>query len=275
MHTQIPIFVISLARAPERRATISAHLDALGLQYRIVEAVDGSLMSEQERNALLSPGVRYVPGVIGCYLSHIRAYEEILRENLPLALILEDDACLNPRIAPAIRQGELQFTDFDYCLLDCDDRSEETPAYYDPDSRRQLFDGFPVFETNVGPALLHAYLMTYQGAKRRVAHAFPICKPVDVYSSLPYRPRIVVCVDPKGAYVSEHSRQSFTSSRHDMEPLRLRFLRRFPWFHKLKDWLRLKPLRGLLQVAELKRRGVLPPNRRWRPLPSGRNIAEF
>lgn len=273
--TQIPIFIISLARAPERRAALSAHLDGLGLEYRIVDAVDGRLMPEAERNALLAQGVNYVPGVIGCYLSHIRIYELLVRENIPVALILEDDACLNPRIATALRQGRLLFTDFDYCLLDCDDCSEDTPAYYDPDSRRQLFDGFPVYETNIGPALLHAYLMTRSGAERRLAHAWPIYKPVDVYSALPYQPRIVVCVDPKGAYVSEHSRQSFTSNRHDVAPLRLRFLRRFSWFHKLKDLIRLKPIKGRLCIAALKRSGVLPADRRWLPLPSGRNIADL
>jgi len=213
--------------------------------------------------------------VIGCYLSHISAYELLVRENIPVALILEDDARLNPSIAQAIKHGVLQFTDFDYCLLDCDDCSEETPAYYDPDSRRQIFDGFPVYETNVGPALLHAYLMTRNGAERRLSHAWPIRKPVDVYSALPYRPHIVVCVDPKGAYVSEHSRQSFTSNRNETDTLRLRFLRNLPWFHKLKDWLRLKPIKGRLRVKELKRSGILPSERRWLPLPSGRNIADF
>ena len=36
-----PIFVISLARATERRADITRRLDAEGLQYEIVDAVDG------------------------------------------------------------------------------------------------------------------------------------------------------------------------------------------------------------------------------------------
>ena len=270
---QIPIFVISLARAPERRTSIEHHLKELGLAYEIVNAVDGKLLPDEEQQKLLAPGVSYVPGVIGCYLSHVGVYQELVKRNLPIALILEDDARLNPEIVPALLSGNVS-SNYDYCLLDCDDVSENIPAYYDPDSRQLLTDGFPIYETNVGPALLHAYLMTQEGARKRIAHAWPIIKPVDVYHHLPYRPDIRVCVNPKGAWVSEYSRQSFTSDRNDTAPLRFMFLRQFSSFFKLRDWLKLKPVKGLLAISQLKRQGVLPPNRRWRPMPSGRNILE-
>ena len=37
-----PIFVISLARAVERRADMIRRLDALNIRYEIVDAVDGA-----------------------------------------------------------------------------------------------------------------------------------------------------------------------------------------------------------------------------------------
>jgi GR25 family glycosyltransferase involved in LPS biosynthesis len=270
---QIPIFVISLARAPERRASIELHLKELGLSYEVVNAVDGKLLPVEEQQKLLAPGVSYVPGVIGCYLSHVGVYQEIVKRSIPIALVLEDDARLNRAIVPALKAGSVA-TNFDYCLLDCDDVSEDIPAYYDPDSRQLLTDGFPIYETNVGPALLHAYLMTQEGARKRIAHAWPIEKPVDVYHHLRYRPDIRVCVNPKGAWVSEYSRQSFTSERNETAPLRLKFLRQFSSYFKLRDWLKLKPIKGLLAISQLKRQGVLAPDRRWRPMPSGRNILE-
>ncbi|KAA5940503.1 glycosyltransferase family 25 protein [Pantoea sp. Bo_2] len=39
------IFVINLARSPERRASMEQQLSRLNLQYEIVEAVDGSQLS--------------------------------------------------------------------------------------------------------------------------------------------------------------------------------------------------------------------------------------
>lgn len=267
----IPIFVISLARAPERRKSIEEHLRGLDLQYEIVDAVDGKLLPVDEQKKLLAPGVSYAPGVIGCYLSHLAVYESLIDRSIPMALVLEDDARLNPKIVHALKTGDIS-SNFDYCLLDCDDVSEDTPVYYDPDSEEVLAAGFPVYSTNIGPALLHAYLMTQEGARKRIEHAWPIRKPVDVYSHLPYVPVIKVCVDPKGAWVSEHSRQSFTSNRHETAPLRFRYMRQFAITFKLRDWLKLKPLKGLLAISRLKRQGVLTPDRRWRAMPSGRNV---
>ena len=40
---KIGIYVISLKRAKERRIYIKKHLDALNLEYIIVDAVDGKL----------------------------------------------------------------------------------------------------------------------------------------------------------------------------------------------------------------------------------------
>lgn len=267
----IQVFVISLARAPDRRDAISTHLRELGLEFEIIEAVDGAHLSESECNSMLADGVTYIRGVIGCYLSHIRLYEKIIQDNIHVALILEDDARLNPDIVPAIRNG-IDYLNFDYCLLDCDDVSETTAVFYDLNTRKTLTSGFPVYETNVGPALLHAYLMTNIGAKNRVAHAWPIFKPVDIYSHLPYKPKILVCVSPKGAFVSEHSRQSFTSKRNDTSPLRLKTLRRFVWFFALKDWIKLRPVKGWFKARDLVRSGLLPRSGRWRPMPTGRNI---
>lgn len=153
----LPIFVISLARAPERRKSIEQHLCNLGLSYEIVNAVDGNLLPVDEQKKLLAPGVSYVPGVIGCYLSHVRVYQTILDRKIPIALVLEDDARLNPKIVAALKTGNVA-SNFDYCLLDCDDVSENTPVYYKPDSKEQLTPGFPIYSTNIGPALLHAYL---------------------------------------------------------------------------------------------------------------------
>ncbi len=270
-HQKVPIFVISLARAPERRKSIEQHLRTLGLSYEIINAVDGKLLDIDEQEKLLAPGVSYVPGVIGCYLSHVGVYEEILNRKLPIALILEDDARLNPKIVSALQTGSIS-SNFDYCLLDCDDISENTPIYYDLDSAEELTPGFAIYSTNVGPALLHSYLMTYEGARKRIEYAWPIRKPVDIYSHLPYVPIIKVCVNPKGAWVSEHSRQSFTSNRNETAPLRFKYLRQFPFTSKLRDWLKLKPLKGLLAISRLKQQGVLASNRRWRAMPSGRNI---
>ncbi len=270
-YQKIHIFVISLDRAPERRRSIEQHLSSLDLTYEIVDAVDGKLLSTEECDKLLAPGVSYAPGVIGCYLSHLSVYQKILDREISLALILEDDARLNPRIVSSLRSGKLS-SNFEYCLLDCDSADGKSTIYYDLDSAEELLPGISIYSTNTPPVLLHAYLLTNDGARRRLECALPIKQPVDVYWHLPYIPVIKVCVRPKGASVSEYSRQSFISNRHDKTPLRFKYLRKFSFALTVRDWLRLKPIKNMIAVYKLKKNGVLAPNRRWRAMPSGRNI---
>jgi len=42
-------------------------------------------------------------GALGCYVSHIRAWQEITLQHLPYALVLEDDAMLDSDLASVLR----------------------------------------------------------------------------------------------------------------------------------------------------------------------------
>ena len=94
-----PVYVISLARAQERRDSIRARLDKLGAKYEVVDAVDGFALDPAEYEHRLRQdkyrrkfGVDMVPGQIGCYLSHYNLWRRIVDEKIPSALILEDDS---------------------------------------------------------------------------------------------------------------------------------------------------------------------------------------
>lgn len=267
----VPVFVVSLARAPDRRAEVTAHLDRLGVAHRLLDAVDGQLIPPERRREMQAEGVDYHPGVLGCYLSHMEIYRRMVAEDLPVALCFEDDARLNPAFAPALRQG-LSSLDFDYCFLDYQSSNEDGPVYFDAADGLEVFPGFTAFRTHAGPATTHAYLITRAAAERRLAHEFPIRKPVDIYSTLPYRPRFRALVAPRGAGVSEASLRSFTSGRDHTGQLSFRALRRLPGFYALRDALSLEMLRRRLRAGALVRAGALPGGGRWRPLPPGRRV---
>ena len=46
----IDVIVISMKRSAERRAKISAHLETLGIPFKIFEAIDGDELSQTERD---------------------------------------------------------------------------------------------------------------------------------------------------------------------------------------------------------------------------------
>ena len=94
-----PIFVISLARAKARRAAVCKRLDAMGLDYELVDAVDGAnadpaLYRHRLRQdiARRKMGYELSAGMIGCFLSHSNLWERIAAEGIQRAVVLEDDA---------------------------------------------------------------------------------------------------------------------------------------------------------------------------------------
>lgn len=77
----------------------------LGLAYEIFPAIWGKHLSPEQRAQsyddkwfVRNEGRSALPGELGCALSHIAIYRLIKERNLPHALVLEDDAWLNPNL---------------------------------------------------------------------------------------------------------------------------------------------------------------------------------
>lgn len=99
---KIKILVISLLRSPDRREAIAARLNALGLDFTFVDAVDAKMLSTESVEAI--QGAQRVHRdygrVIGateiaCAMSHTAAYQEIQSTGLDGAIVLEDDAIID------------------------------------------------------------------------------------------------------------------------------------------------------------------------------------
>jgi glycosyl transferase family 25 len=103
-------WVINLDRAPERLVRIDAQLQALGMPYTRVPAVDARALKPEQSAALdetayrRKHGMAPVPGELGCYLSHVEAMRRFLATEAAFAMILEDDVLLHASL-PAVLQG--------------------------------------------------------------------------------------------------------------------------------------------------------------------------
>ncbi|KXJ99788.1 MAG: Lipooligosaccharide biosynthesis protein lex-1 [Parcubacteria bacterium OLB19] len=93
-----PIFVINLPTATERRLVVEKQLNSLGADYEIVEGVFGNDQRVVERYddelAITERKKSLITGEKGCALAHALLYERMVKENIPLALIMEDDIVL-------------------------------------------------------------------------------------------------------------------------------------------------------------------------------------
>jgi glycosyl transferase, family 25 len=97
-------FYLNLDQEIARRHSIERQLAAAGLQAERVPAVDGSQPLPAELSAYFNAQHVMDAGALGCYASHIKAWEKILRKNLPYALVLEDDAILAPGLPHLLRE---------------------------------------------------------------------------------------------------------------------------------------------------------------------------
>lgn len=174
-----PVFVINLPESDERRTAITERLDALGVAFDIFPAVNGKTLSaaemanydEAKRIRLFGKGL--TRGEIGCYLSHYRLWQRIIDEDLPCALIMEDDAVPEADFPVVLDQ-----------IMAISEPSWDMLRFFGGKNRKgrllhSLECGYSVLYPRHITAGAVAYLLTRQGAEKLLRHGREILWPVD------------------------------------------------------------------------------------------------
>ena len=118
----IPIYIISLKRTPERRLSVQRQLDAYNLKYQVIEAVDAYNFQEAELKMLDIENPYQADNTnplsaLGCLLSHIKFYDQVIQNNHKIACVLEDDAQLLPSFPDILNSEKLQQKKWEILLL--------------------------------------------------------------------------------------------------------------------------------------------------------------
>ncbi len=207
---QPSIFVISLPGSPDRQQAIANQLARHGLAFSWLDGVDGRRMSADERAAVYSQqraetegGRQLNAGEIGCALSHQKIYRQMLAEGIPLVLVLEDDAALDPEFAKCLNAvcAEVDWQSIDLLLL------SHIQKYTAWGARSIAFD-----RQLVRPLVAYngnGYLITLRGAERLLAQLVPVYQPADCWNHL--RKRGVLNIRGVVPYLVNHSRLSENS----------------------------------------------------------------
>jgi GR25 family glycosyltransferase involved in LPS biosynthesis len=93
------IFVINLARRPDRMLAITEDLKKHGITFERIDAVDGKSDPTVRQNrlpllAFLYGKGKHTDGQIACLLSHRKIWQMMIEKKIEQALILEDDAMI-------------------------------------------------------------------------------------------------------------------------------------------------------------------------------------
>lgn len=180
----IPVYVISLSDAVERRRTMTSRLTEAGIPFQFVDAVDG----RKTRLPDVIDGARVVrepfswETVLACMVSHRLVHRMIAEGDADMALVLEDDARLSSDFVDVVRQA----TKFKFDVFKLEGVNL---------AKRRLNVGqigpYEVIVTNVPSVGSAAYVLRRDAARR--LHSLPVIDqaPDTVFSDPRLRLRVL------------------------------------------------------------------------------------
>ncbi len=175
-------FVLHLPRARGRQENARRLAAGCGLPAEIWPAVDGGALAPEDIASetgvcLFEPPYPFAlrAGEIGCFLSHRQIWAEIIRRDLDVALVLEDDISLDPAAFPHALTLALRHVEtFGYVQLQS--RPVQGAArLIDTEGTAKLV--LPV----IPPLRTSAQLVSRDGARRLLATAQRFDRPVDTH----------------------------------------------------------------------------------------------
>jgi glycosyl transferase family 25 len=172
------VFAIALDRSKERKKYIQQHLLDLKLDSVLIDAVDGSTLSQIDIESCCDMEqvnkLRWwlTDGAIGCALSHYNAYKEIIRTDQKAGLIIEDDVVLPPNIHEVLDDIEKHIGENEVILLYY---TSFKPCKLSNIGASELRTGKLVYPINIEQAITAtAYVIGRIAAQRMVDNIKPI-----------------------------------------------------------------------------------------------------
>lgn len=205
-------------------------LHSLGLEFEIIEAIDGRQVVEtlddsiySKKLALKTVHRELSPGEVGAALTHARVWERVAIEELGAVLVLEDDVYFG-EMAGRFLSSLYKFPcDWEFINLL---PSSPQQAFGNP-----VFDIYRVSSFIGAPYSLCAYMINRVGAKRLLSDLFPIRQPADHVTALAVGKGLIAYgVCPK--LVAHGGSESSVIGEDDFEKLKITFLRRLKRFSK-------------------------------------------
>jgi len=268
---QIPVYLINLKRSAERRDHAIRHLKELGVQFQIIEAVDGleisdSEMKDPKKIGLWKDGSRsrlLFKGDFGCVLSHLKIYQKLIDENIKMACILEDDIECEREFGSFLNYDNLNMVSWDLLYLGHHTQYSEKETWGRNREKIKL-SGFGISEPLELPRGSYAYIITREAAIKILENVYPIRMSMDCYlgnsPAIGIHTRLLTPVIIRHIYSFDSTisqQETLVYSRKFVEYLRKQIRKTYKWFPFLQVfhiWINVK-LNLLVKV--LRRTGLL------------------
>ena len=194
-------FIIHLKRAKNRKPYVDNIISKLNMTSEIIDAVDGSLLTDKNilkhysETPLYSPSYPFKvnKGEVGCFLSFRKAWQKIVDQKLSAGLIFEDDVSLNLDTFNESLTSALKWIDeYDYIHFQVRDIPKNSKSI-------KSFHGVHLLHPI--PTLLRcsAQLVSYSTAKKLLEMTKKFDRPVDGLLQLNWATKInITTITPSG-----------------------------------------------------------------------------
>lgn len=190
-HSSIPIFVINLPQSTDRKAFMKNHCESIDISPVFIDAVYGKDLSKSDIERYVGQdtakklfGRELLLGEIGCALSHKKIYQKIANENIPYAVILEDDAIVEEGFNEIVKSILYLNLSWDLVLLGHHkDINKGLPTPISIWDRHDLTKKISLNRLADFGFGTYGYMITIEGAKKLTAELDNIHKPIDHYTS--------------------------------------------------------------------------------------------
>ena len=161
--------VINLDRSPNRLAAMTAQAERHSLPFQRIRAIDGLALPDDMRAEFLDErgGIasKMIVGEVGCYASHMRAWQRVVADRLPHAMVLEDDVILGLDVV-AIADAAVRSCPAGWDLIHLNGRTKKSVVRV-----AQLDTNHRLIRYTLPPLNSCAYIISQAGARKMLRPA--------------------------------------------------------------------------------------------------------
>ncbi len=207
------VFVINLEKDIDRKSFIESQLSNLNISFEFVKGTLGKDISKDEINMIYDKKKTFknlcrelTKSEIGCAISHIGIYRKIVNENIPYALILEDDVCLTESLPEILQQleGQLDHQKPDLILL--------SNAIVDDKQKESFYPNIYPFKSGF---FTSSYILTNLSAKILIDDLFPLKDVADCWNRLK-KNKVLNIYAIKSALITQNQEEFGSSTTTDI-----------------------------------------------------------
>jgi len=169
------ITIVNLLRRTDRRLAVTRELERHAITaYSFFPAIDGKQLAVTDDIARQFAGNDFnsAAGVIGCAMSHIALWRQLVASTEPAYIILEDDIHIREWAPPTTYPFDIMF--LGYTTWKPEGRDESTPAEFTPD--RFVGGTFAYIISRAGAARLLEWIETH-GVRHGIDYIMARCVP--------------------------------------------------------------------------------------------------